>query len=86
MSDQIKVTMICFSHVRQVLGQRSVELELPVGSTTEDLERVVRDRLGVDLAGMVFRVAVNQEFVDAATALSNGDEVSLIPPMQGGCR
>lgn len=86
MSEQIKINMICFSHVRQVLGQRSVELELAAGSTTDDLLQVVRDRLGVDLADMVFRVAVNQEFVDGAAPLSDGDEVALIPPMQGGRR
>ena len=33
---------------------------------------------------MVFRVAVNQRIGSGNTELGEGDEVALLPPMQGG--
>ncbi|MCC6749022.1 MAG: MoaD/ThiS family protein [Deltaproteobacteria bacterium] len=84
MAQQITVTLRCFSHVKHLLGQELLSLELPHGSRAADLEREIRARLGPSLARMVFRLAVNQQFVEKETPLSDGDEVALIPPMQGG--
>lgn len=30
------------------------------------------------------RIALNRDFVDEAAPLSEGDEIALIPPVQGG--
>ncbi|MCB9556493.1 MAG: MoaD/ThiS family protein [Deltaproteobacteria bacterium] len=80
----IRVTLRCFSHVRQRLNAASLELTLPAGSTTADLEAHVRQLLGPSDIKMVFRIAVNQQFVAGVQALRDGDEVALLPPMQGG--
>jgi len=82
--DSIRVTVRCFSHLRHHLGTAEIALDLPAGSTTADIEARVRERLGPELQRMVFRIAVNQDLVDRPTALSAGDEVALLPPMQGG--
>jgi len=36
------------------------------------------------LKGKTFRVAVNQQFVETNFALTDGDEVALMPPFSGG--
>jgi len=80
----INVKMRCFSHLRQHLGAAQIDLELDAGAKALDLEARVRKMLGPELEDMVFRVAVNQTFVDADHELADGDEVALLPPMQGG--
>ncbi len=35
-------------------------------------------------AGRPYRLAVNQEMADAATALAENDEVAIFPPVTGG--
>jgi molybdopterin converting factor small subunit len=84
MSDAIRVTVRCFSHLRHELGTGEIALDLPAGSTTAEVEARVRERLGPALQRLSFRLAVNQELVDRPTALFAGDEVALLPPMQGG--
>jgi molybdopterin converting factor small subunit len=82
--ERIKITLCCFSVVRQHFGKSRVELDLPPGSTTADLEAEVRERLGPTWGALVFRMAVNREFIDKTRPLRSGDEIALIPPMQGG--
>lgn len=73
--------MLLFAGLAEAVGQREVQLDArpDVATLTADL----RERWP-DLAGHVFRVAVNQTYVDAAHPLVAGDEVALIPPVSGG--
>lgn len=82
----ITVTVRCFSHLKQALGRDALELELPTGATAADAERALRELLPPQLSKMVLRVAVNRELVGGDTSLAEGDEVALLPPMQGGRR
>lgn len=84
MSDTITVRLKCFSHVRQALGGDEMEISLPVGATCEDVEEKVRALAGNDLDGITIRFAVNQKYQLEDCALADGDEVALIPPVQGG--
>lgn len=84
MSDVITVRLRCFSHVRQAFGQSEVTVSLAGGATAADLERYVRERLPEDFATLALRVAVNQEIVEDGTLLAEGDEVAVLPPVQGG--
>lgn len=78
------MTLHCFSHVRDVLGERTLSITLPEPATTGDVLAHVR-RLGGDrLGGLPMRIALNRDFVDEAAPLSEGDEIALIPPVQGG--
>ena len=54
------------------------------GTTSYEFEKIVRQRSGDKLEGVTLRVAVNQEYVKDDTELYDGDEVVLIPPVQGG--
>jgi molybdopterin synthase catalytic subunit len=60
------------------MGRR--ELELGEGSRVEDVWPALG--LGEEPAGLVF--AVNRVYVGRGSALSEGDEVALIPPVSGG--
>lgn len=80
----VRVSLRCFSHVRYAVGHDRVELEFAPQSTTNDVEQWVRQKLPESLRQMVFRVAVNREFVDVPRVLCDGDEIAMLPPMQGG--
>jgi molybdopterin converting factor subunit 1 len=81
----IAVRVRFFARLREQAGVESESLQVPVGSTLADVYDVERSRhsaLEPDRAGV--RGALNQEFVDWATKVSDGDEIAFIPPVSGG--
>ncbi|SUZ90420.1 uncharacterized protein METZ01_LOCUS43274 [marine metagenome] len=59
-------------------------LELELGTTTDTLEKIIRDRADGKLDGVSLRTAVNQKYIPDVVELKDGDEVAFIPPVQGG--
>ncbi len=80
----IKIKLKCFSQVKYALETDELIFELEDGTTSYEFEKIVRQRSGDKLEGLTLRIAVNQEYVKDATELYDGDEVVLIPPVQGG--
>jgi molybdopterin synthase catalytic subunit len=78
--------VLFFGMLRDIVGMSREEAEFPEGA---DL-RLVFDSYAarfprlVDLSRSIV-VARNQEFVDPATKLAEGDEVAFLPPVSGGC-
>lgn len=82
-------SLLYFARLREALGVSSEQVDLPAEvSDVAGLVAWLRNRGGAwdeELApGRAFRVAVNQDMADAATALKDGDEVALFPPVTGG--
>jgi MoaE-MoaD fusion protein len=81
----MRVTLLAFGMLRELLGDGAIPLDLPAGATVGDvLERCrvlapEKDGLWSSVA-----VAVNQEYVRAGHRLAEGDEVALLPPVSGG--
>jgi molybdopterin converting factor small subunit len=80
----IQVTVRCFSHVREALGKDVLKLELEDDTDTSTVENKIREITGEDLNGVEVKVAVNRKYAKKPVMLKNGDEVALIPPVQGG--
>jgi molybdopterin synthase sulfur carrier subunit len=82
----LKVTVLYFAAVRELVGQDEEALELPASVTTvADLAAhlpLVHQALSGRLAAV--RFARNEEFARGADALAEGDTVALIPPVAGG--
>lgn len=80
----MRVTLLAFGMLRELLG-RTAPLDLPAGSTVEDLlERCRALTPEKDGLWSSVAVAVNQEYVRAGHRLAEGDEVALLPPVSGG--
>ena len=79
-----KIKLKCFSQVKYALETDELIFELEDGTTSYEFEKIVRQRSGDKLEGVTLRIAVNQEYVKDDTELYDGDEVVLIPPVQGG--
>ena len=81
----IAVRVRFFARLREQAGVENEGLQVPVGSTLADVYDTLRashPALEPDRASV--RAAVNQEFVDWATKVSDGDEIAFIPAVSGG--
>jgi MoaE-MoaD fusion protein len=81
----MKIRLLAFASAGDALGASEMELEMPDGSRVADL----RARLDHDhprLAPLWGRlaVAVDGRVVPPETALAEGSEVALLPPVSGG--
>jgi molybdopterin synthase catalytic subunit len=73
----MRVTVKLFAGLRERAGWGERELE--AASVAEVWPQL---GLGEEPAGLLY--AVNQEYADRSAALSEGDEVAIIPPVSGG--
>jgi molybdopterin synthase catalytic subunit len=76
----VRVTVRLFAALRERAGASRRELELPPGATAGDVFAALG--IGAEPQGLAY--AVNREYADRTAALSDGDEVALIPPVSGG--
>lgn len=81
----MKIEVLYFGIVREKLGSAREVVELAEGATVGTLLESLSERLGTDNRGAgSIRVAVNRDYVDYDHALSDDDEVAVIPPVSGG--
>ena len=79
------VTVLYFAHYQDIVGVREQARILPDGATVSALaDTLARDYPKLHSLLSYARVAVNADYADADTALRDGDEVALMPPMSGG--
>jgi len=81
----MKITIKFFARLREVVGTKTLEREVPAGAAIADLTRQLQaefPRLTPLLEHTA--IALNQEFVDPQTRLADGDEVAFFPPVSGG--
>lgn len=81
----MELTVRLFALYRERAGTKQFSLELPSGSTVEDLTDAVRllyPRLAPPDVRIV--VAVNADYAEPEDVLKPGDDVCLIPPVSGG--
>lgn len=81
----MKVRVKFFAILRERAGTAEIVRMLDEGSTVSDLWAVLqKDYPGLDVPGVRFLYAVNQNYVSADYALKDQDEVVFIPPVSGG--
>jgi molybdopterin converting factor subunit 1 len=76
----VKVAVKLFAGLRERAGMRERELELADGAVVGDVWDALA--LGDEPPGLLF--AVNRSYATKEQALSDGDEVAVIPPVSGG--
>jgi molybdopterin synthase catalytic subunit len=76
----VEVTVRLFAGLREQAGTGERRLELPEGARLADVWPALG--LGRQPDGLLY--AVNREYAEERTPLTQGDEVALIPPVSGG--
>lgn len=79
------VALKLFAIARQKVGQDSITIELPDGSTIAELKRVLASSYP-SLAPLLpsLLIAVDGEYALDDQVVREGSEVALIPPVSGG--
>ncbi len=81
----MRVRVLLFAGLREAVGQKQLELELPADATlAELLTRIERDHAVLARYRGRLLVTVNEERAPSETQLGEGDEVALLPPVSGG--
>lgn len=80
----MRVLVRLFASYREAAGAGHVQLELPAGATARDAIREVLREHPLVAEGRQLVIARNTEYVGVDTALADGDELALIPPVSGG--
>jgi molybdopterin converting factor subunit 1 len=81
----MRVTVLYFAQLRERRGAATDELELPMdGDVAMAMAMIAKSHPHVAPQLPRVQVAVNQVIVAATTALHDGDELALIPPVSGG--
>ena len=80
----MRIRTLLFATYRDMAGSDALEVELAPGATASDLVAALRSRPGLDRLPPEPALAVNEVYAPLSTALSDGDEVALLPPVAGG--
>lgn len=80
----MKITLLAFGIVKDILQNRTLEFELPEHSTTSDLVAMLNSQYPALRQLAVYRIAINDEYSAEDTTLQDDDEVAIIPPVSGG--
>jgi MoaE-MoaD fusion protein len=81
----MRVRVLFFGVLKDVLGAEGESLELGEGATIATLLEVYRRRTpGRGALWSSLAVAVNQQYAPGDELLREGDEVALLPPVSGG--
>jgi molybdopterin synthase sulfur carrier subunit len=95
----MKITLHTIMGLKDIIGQRLTEIDLPHGSTIADFLAYMRERWGDRLSTILFdpasgdvlphvRIMVNGQTINylkgMETLLVEGDEVLILPPVSGG--
>jgi len=81
----MKVRLLLFAVLREIVGQEELELEVATATTVgEVLEKLSAENPRIAAMADVIQVAINQEFAECNTELESGDEIALLPPLSGG--
>ena len=78
------VTVLLFASYADALGTSAIELDVPSGSTVNDVLGALCTMPGGDRLPPRPLVAVNEVYATPATELYGNEEVAIIPPVAGG--
>src|SRR5829696_2835083 len=79
------VKLLFFATLKDIVGARQLQLDVPTGATVNDVwERLESNYPRLRPYRSIVLTSVNEEYVDRAAPISDGDEVALFPPVSGG--
>jgi MoaD family protein len=74
-----------YAQLRELIGAHKLEFELPQGATVcELLEKIYAKRPALRAHDKSILVGVGLEFVERNYKLNPGEEIAVMPPVQGG--
>jgi MoaE-MoaD fusion protein len=79
----VEVEVLVFASYREVVGRKSLTLQLPLNATVRDAaHRLEADYPALSLKGAL--AAINERYAAPEAALEQGDTLAFFPPVSGG--
>jgi MoaD family protein len=74
-----------YAQLRELVGAHKLEFELPQGATVRELlEKIYAQEPALRAHDKSVLIAAGLEFVDRNYKLDPGEEIAIMPPVQGG--
>jgi len=74
-----------YAQLRELIGIHELELELPQGATVSQLlERIYAQKPALRAHDKSILIGAGLEFVDRNYKPNPGEEIAIMPPVQGG--
>ena len=81
----MKVRVQFYAQLRELMGIRELELELAPGATVRELvENIYAQKPALRAHDKSILIGAGLEFVDRNYTLNPGEEIAIMPPVQGG--
>ena len=81
----MKVRVQFYAQLRELIGVYELELEVPQGATVRELlERIYAQEPTLRTHDKSVLIGAGLEFVDRNYTLNPGEEIAIMPPVQGG--
>lgn len=81
----MKVTAHFYAQLRDVIQAETLDMDLADGASASDLlEQVYANFPALRIHDKTILIGVGVEFVDRSYKLKNGEEIAIMPPVQGG--
>ena len=81
----MKVRVQFYAQLRELIGVNELELKLPQSATVRELlEKIFAQKPALRAYDKSILVGAGLEFVDPNYKLNPGEEIAIMPPVQGG--
>jgi molybdopterin synthase sulfur carrier subunit len=84
----LTISVVFFASIREELGCKGLQIEVPEGSTVADLVSILvvqHDETWREaLTAENVRIAIDQELISGNLVLLDGAELAFFPPVTGG--
>lgn len=80
-----RVKILLFATLRDYVGARSLDLEIPAGTTIQGLtDLLVRAYPRLEKARASMMVSINRQYAASEQIIPENAEIALFPPVSGG--
>lgn len=81
----MKIKVLLFAHLKELLGSEVIELELPDSAKGEDvIAALVEKNAEVAKHSSYLKLSMNGEYIGKDGSLTDQAEVAVFPPVSGG--
>ncbi len=81
----MSVKILFFATLRDRAGTKSLDIEIPEGTTVQRLkDQIARDYPNLKQSMEAVLISINREYAFDEAVVADGSEVAMFPPVSGG--
>ncbi len=85
LAQKMRVRVQFYAQLRDLVGVPEKDVDLPLGSTVRDLiEKIYSQTPALRAHEKTILIGAGVEFVDRNYQMHDGEEIAIMPPVQGG--